>query len=232
MRRTSILRLGLVIGLLGSSLLPGCGPRSSSRPSSSSSPLASNGQSAPVAKRSGDGEATADRTRVLREPRWTDIDGRPVEFLPLEAKALLLFFSRQDCPIANAYAPRIERIYKKYQSRGIHSVLVQTDSSATLETLQQHAHEYRYTLPVVHDRSHALVDGLQATLTPQAALIDREGNTLYLGRIDDQYVALGKKRRQAEHHDLEVAIDAFLAGAPIAQPRTPGVGCVIERPSR
>ncbi len=227
MRRTSIRRRALLIGLLGSCLLPGCGPRSSS-----SSSLASNVPSASVAKRSEDGEATADRTKVLREPGWTDIEGRPVEFLPLEVKALLLVFSRQDCPIANAYAPRIERIYKKYQSHGIHCILVQTDSSATLETLQRHAREYQYTLPVVHDPSHALVDGFQATLTPQAALIDRDGTTLYLGRIDDQYVDFGKKRREPEHHDLEEAIDAFLAGAPIAQPRTPSVGCVIERPSR
>ena len=49
----------------------------------------------------------------------------------------------------------------------------------------------------------------------------------YRGRIDNQYAALGKPRRVVTVHDLRDALDAVLAGRPVANPETEAFGCFI-----
>jgi len=69
-----------------------------------------------------------------------------------------------------------------------------------------------------------------ATVTPEAAVFLAEGDDLrevYHGRIDDRYLSLVQQRPQAEHHELETAIAAALAGKPVPQPGGPPVGCSI-----
>ena len=50
----------------------------------------------------------------------------------------------------------------------------------------------------------------------------------YRGRIDNWYSELGKSRSAATTHDLADAIEATLAGRPVAEPVTKAVGCYIE----
>lgn len=214
---------GFWIGAFGSGLLwvllPGCGHKwSPANRSPSASEVPAQGLL-----------SSSDRLAYLQSFRSTDLAGNAIRLFPEGAQGLLLIFSRHDCPIANAYAPRIERLYQTYESRGIQCILVQTDKSAKFATLAAHARDYQWSLPVIHDQQHELVNWMEASVTPQAALVNRQGEIVYLGRIDDQYVDLGKKRREPSRHELNEAIEAFLAGQPIAHARTPAVGCIIER---
>ena len=45
--------------------------------------------------------------------------------------------------------------------------------------------------------------------------------------IDDRYISLGQQRPEPQHHDLEEAITAALAGKPVSPPGGPAVGCSI-----
>lgn len=53
------------------------------------------------------------------------------------------------------------------------------------------------------------------------------GKVLYLGRIDDWFGDLGKKRPAPTTHDLRDALHALLAGGEPAVARTVAVGCDI-----
>jgi hypothetical protein len=80
------------------------------------------------------------------------------------------------------------------------------------------------------DARQTLVALAHATVTPESAVFVVEGGTLrevYHGRIDDRYLDIGQERPQAQHHDLETAITAALAGKPVPQPGGPPVGCSI-----
>ncbi len=50
---------------------------------------------------------------------------------------------------------------------------------------------------------------------------------LYLGRIDNRVEDFGKTRLQATEFDLRDALEAVLAGRPVAHPRTHAIGCAI-----
>lgn len=143
------------------------------------------------------------------------------------APARVLIFVRSDCPIANRYAPELNRIAREFETRGVEFWLVYPDASETAERIMHHKLEYKLPGTPVRDPKHLLQKRAQATIAPQAAVFDRTGRLLYSGRIDDRYVAFGKARSEPTTHDLESAILATLDGKPIKEPRTKSVGCYL-----
>ncbi|MCA9149311.1 MAG: redoxin domain-containing protein [Planctomycetales bacterium] len=203
-------------------LLPLCGCRRDSTPSTPSVSLQ-------AAVPPGDASpASVSTDTAWLEQQVVDLDGTTHRLFRATDRAALLVFFLQDCPIANAYAPRIERIHQSYGPRGIRCLLVQVDARATIDQLRKHAVAYGLTMPVMHDRQHELVKLAGATVSPQAVVIDATGRVRYSGRIDDQYVELGKKRPAATRHDLTDALESVLAGREVQPPTTRAVGCYLE----
>lgn len=141
---------------------------------------------------------------------------------------VLLFFVTSDCPIANGYAPEIQRVCRDYRADGVTCSLVYEDADISDAAVRRHVAEYRYGgLRTVVDRDRAIARRSGASVTPEAVLIDGAGKIRYRGRIDDKYVDVGKPRRVVTVHDLRDAIDAVLAGRPVARPATTALGCHI-----
>ena len=82
------------------------------------------------------------------------------------AKAVALVFVLADCPIANGYAPEINRLCAAYGPRGVRFFLVQVDEDLSSRAAAEHAREYGYTCPVVLDGGRALVRRAGARLVP------------------------------------------------------------------
>jgi hypothetical protein len=93
-----------------------------------------------------------------------------------------------------------------------------------------HSEAFSYVLPLALDTARALADRAQATVTPEAAVFDREGRLRYHGRIDDRYTDFGVDRPVPTTHDLDDALAAVLDGRPVTRPHAPAVGCAIVRP--
>ena len=94
-----------------------------------------------------------------------DLSGARVA--PLEAgkaKGVVLVFITNDCPIANACAPEIERIYRAYAAKQIRFYLVYVDASLTAAAAVVHHKAYAYTCPAVLDPDHLLVKAGHAQL--------------------------------------------------------------------
>jgi hypothetical protein len=85
---------------------------------------------------------------------------------------------------------------------------------------------------LLFDASGELADALKPSHTPEAFVIDRDGEVAYRGRIDDLYADLDKRRVAATHHDLAEAIAAVVAGRPVEAARTDAVGCLFETGGR
>ena len=153
--------------------------------------------------------------------------GTPADpFQKSQGKVVVLVFVRTDCPISNRYAPAIQHISAKYESKAAFW-LVYPDKSESAEKIRQHEREYGYKLPALRDPHRALVKLAQARVTPEVAVFDASRRLTYHGRIDDLYQDFGRARHAPTTHELEDAIQAALNGyAPPAS--TPGVGCFIS----
>ncbi|NJO56764.1 MAG: redoxin family protein [Rhodospirillales bacterium] len=142
-------------------------------------------------------------------------------------KATVLIFVWHTCPVANSYAPEIERIYQEYKEKGVAVFLVHVDPTLKDEKARKHAADYQYTLPVLIDHQHALVKATGATMTPEAVVLLPDGKMIYNGRIDNRQAALGKRRPQATELDLRNTLDAILAGKKLEPRSTEVIGCYV-----
>lgn len=144
-----------------------------------------------------------------------------------DAQAVCFLFVATDCPISNVYAPEIERIAAAYAPRRVSTFLVYSDPAFSADAVERHREEYRLSVPALLDPEGRLARFCGATVTPEAAVWSHEQGLAYVGRIDDLFVDLGKKRAQAEERDLRNALEAVLAGRPPPVARTQAIGCFL-----
>jgi peroxiredoxin len=142
-------------------------------------------------------------------------------------KAVVLFFTTTDCPIANGYVPEMNRIHDAYASRGALFYAVQTDLTIPEADVARYARDFHYAYPLLLDPNQQLVRFTGASVTPQIAILSPDGKLLYLGRVDDRVADFGKQRLKPTILDLRDSLDAVLAGKPAPHATTKSVGCAI-----
>jgi len=168
-------------------------------------------------------------TRPFGQVTVFDIQGRLVNpFADPQAKAIVFFFVRNDCPISNRYAPEIQRLAARYGSEGIAFWLVYPEASTSAEEIEQHRNDFHLSLQALRDPQHALVKIARVKVTPEASVFLPDGRELYRGRIDDRYVDFGKERPAPTTHDLDEVLNSVIGGKPIADSVTRAIGCYIE----
>ena len=159
-----------------------------------------------------------------------DVDGRTQNLFQPAGRANVLVFVSSDCPVSNGYAPEIQRICDGARSQGMACSLVYEDMSIDAAAVRAHREQYRYqNIAAVIDRDRELAGRAKATVTPEAVIVGTSGVVKYRGRIDNQYIALGKARQVVSSHDLRDAIAAVANGRPVAHPETQAFGCFIPQ---
>ncbi|HTE19217.1 MAG TPA: redoxin domain-containing protein, partial [Armatimonadota bacterium] len=164
----------------------------------------------------------------VAELRLKDADGK-VRTLDefKERKALVLVFTGTRCPISNNYVEPLSTLHTRYSARGVQFLAINANPDEDSAAVATHAREYRFTFPVLKDENQALASRVGARVTPEAFVLDENRVVRYRGRIDSQYASRTQKRRHVGSRDLESALDAVLAGKPVATPVTQAFGCAI-----
>ncbi len=147
---------------------------------------------------------------------------------PVAGVLTVVLFACHDCPICTSSMPEFQRIADDYRGRGVSLSVVLEDGDLTPQGVSAWAAAYCPRLQPMLDADHARARSLQAHTTPEAVVLGRDGRVRYRGRIDDSWAAIGRPRAVPTSHDLRAALDALLAGAPVPQPTTPTVGCIID----
>lgn len=168
-------------------------------------------------------------------------DGEEIRpFRDGESRITVFLFLRADCPISNRYAPEIQRLMRKFGSRGVRFWLVYPGMDESNETIRTHLRQYQYDGEALRDPDHKLVAMTGVEMTPEVAVFTTQEETerpgsrsssrqrlQYRGRIDDRFVDFGRTRPAPTTHDLEDALNAILEGSTIENPITPAIGCFI-----
>ena len=162
--------------------------------------------------------------RLLGVP---DLGGQEVLPFDAEARAYVLLFVRPGCPVSNRAAPEVARLHEEFAGRGVAMSLVYPGSLRPDE-IRGHAEEYGYPMAPIRDPAMRLVDLAGATITPEAAIFDASRRLVYLGRIDDRYIDIGRARREPTTRDVHDALAAMLDGRPVPYASREAVGCFID----
>ena len=156
----------------------------------------------------------------------TGLDGRLInEFAAGGKKALVLVFMSVDCPIANRYAPELQKLQAEFNQ--VRFVLVYPNPDDTSEMIGKNLRDYDLKWEAWRDPRHSVVKAAKVQVTPEAAVFVPETGWIYRGRIDDRYVDFGKQRLKATQHDLRDVLAAVTAGKPVTVQLTRAIGCHI-----
>ena len=142
-------------------------------------------------------------------------------------RATVFIFTRTDCPIANRYAPEIQRLHREFGPQRVAFRLVYLDAGEPLDAIRTHLDQYGYEIQALRDPRHALVLLTGARATPEAAVFTTERRLVYRGRIDDRYVDFNRVRSSPTRHDLREVLTAIVSGRRVEPRTTDAVGCLI-----
>jgi len=155
-----------------------------------------------------------------------------------DAKVLVIIFTCNHCPTAQAYEDRIIGIVDDYKNQSVKVVAISpnsvkallleemgyTDLGDSFEEMKVRAKDKSYNFPYLYDgdtQQTSIKYG--PTATPHAFVFDKERKLRYSGRLDDS-----EKPGTANADELRTAIDAVLLGAEILRPVTKTFGCSIK----
>lgn len=154
-----------------------------------------------------------------------DVDGkeRALNSLKGENGTVLIFVAVQ-CPVSNAYNERMEKLAQDYKARGISVIGINANATEPADAVKSHAAAHRLTFPILKDPANKIADRLGAQHTPEAYFLDANSKLVYHGRIDNS-----RDESQVSSSDLRDAIEATLAGKPVAKTTASAFGCSIKR---
>jgi peroxiredoxin len=176
------------------------------------------------------GEFNSKRSPGDAAPPWSKlpgVDGQSHSFQDYgSSRLLVVVFTCNHCPVAQAYEDRLIAISRDYADRGVRLVAINCNRIAAdqLPAMQERAKAKKFDFPYLFDDSQQIGRAYGARVTPEAFIIDRERRIAYQGAIDDNW----QSADQAKKPYLRQALDSLLAGRTPEPAETKPVGCGIQ----
>jgi peroxiredoxin len=162
---------------------------------------------------------------TLEDFTLPDADGKEHSLNSLKGKSgSVLIFVATKCPVSNAYNERMEKLAQDFKVRGVNVIGINSNVAESAAAVKAHAAENKLSFPVLKDPANKIADRLGATVTPEAYFLDAGNKLIYRGRIDN-----AKDAAQVNSSELRDAIEATLAGKPVAKTTANAFGCTIKR---
>lgn len=142
-----------------------------------------------------------------------------------EKKILVLVFTCNHCPYAQALEERLVDLYERYKDQGVAVVAINSnDAESYPEDSFEEMEEKDYPFPYLYDEDQDVAREYQAQCTPDIYVYDHHLELAYHGRFDDN----GKDPFSVGKKDLEEAVLALLRGERPDPDQKPSIGCSIK----
>ncbi|MEI8341320.1 MAG: thioredoxin family protein [Verrucomicrobiota bacterium] len=168
-----------------------------------------------------------------RAPEFTlpdVVSGNPVSLRDFAGKqALLVMFICEHCPYVIHVREELARIGNDYAGKSLGMVAISANDiihypDDAPDKLKSMAVRFGFNFPLCYDESQSVARDYTAACTPDFFLFDKNYRLVYRGQLDDSRPRNGS----ANGKDLRAAIDAVLAGSPVAPGQKPSIGCNIK----
>ena len=162
-----------------------------------------------------------------------NVDGSYVSLSDYQdEKGVIVIFTCNHCPYAQAWEQRIIDIDKKFDPKGYPVVAIQPNDPKlqpqdSFENMKKRAKEKGYTFPYLIDETQEVYRTYGATRTPHVYLLENESDEFivkYIGAIDDNY----KDAEQVKDKYLASAVEALMNGKEPKPEKTKAIGCSIK----
>lgn len=139
-----------------------------------------------------------------------------------DAKAVVVCFTCNKCPVAVAYEDRFIEFAKQYGKKGVKFIAINANAQTEdLEQMQLRAEEKGFNFPYAFDESGTSARKYGARVTPHIFIVDGNGKVAYRGAFDD-------KLTEPSEAFVVDAVDALLEGKAPSKTSTRAFGCGIR----
>jgi peroxiredoxin len=155
------------------------------------------------------------------------------------AKILMVVFTCNHCPTAQAYETRLKKIVSDYKTKGVQVVAISpndaksvrldemgyTDLGDTYQDMQNRAKIAGFNFPYLYDGETEITSLKYGPIaTPHVFIFDEKRILRYSGRVDD----VEKPSGTPKNLDTRNALDNLLAGQKVAVEKTKVFGCSVK----
>lgn len=167
------------------------------------------------------------------------VDGKNYKLADFaQAEVLVVIFTCNHCPTAQAYEERIKQLAADYKDKGVALVAISSndpnavrldelgysDLSDSLEEMKIRAEQRGFKFPYLYDGGTQKVSLAYGPVsTPHVFIFDKQRKLRFVGRIDDS-----EKAERVKFRDTRNAIEALLAGREVPVEKTKTFGCSIK----
>jgi thiol-disulfide isomerase/thioredoxin len=159
-----------------------------------------------------------------------------------KAPILAIVFTCNHCPTAQLYEDRIKKLAGDYRSKGVTLVAIQpndpeavrlselgyTDVSDTLDEMVIRAKYRNFNFPYLYDgETQSVSRAYGPKATPHIFIFDKERKLRYEGHIDNS-----QRESLVKTQEARAALDAMIAGKPVAVAHTAVFGCSTKWKSK
>lgn len=141
------------------------------------------------------------------------------------AKAVVVVFTCNHCPVAQAYEDRLVALDKDYSGKGVQIVAINVSNleEDKLPAVKQRAAAKGIKFAYLYDPSQNVGRKYGAAVTPHVFLLDGKKQLAYVGPVDDS-----QDQGKVSHQYLRDAIEAVLAGKAPTMAAVKPFGCGIQ----
>ena len=174
----------------------------------------------------------------------TGVDGKTYSLASFrDARILVIVFTCNHCPTAQAYEDRIIQLTKDYSDKGVAVLAIMpndpsairldelgyTDMGDSFEEMKIRARQKHYNFPYLYDGATEETSKKYGPIaTPHAFVFDKDRKLRYSGRIDD----VEKPTKTPASMDTRNAIEALLHNKEVPVQTTKVFGCSIKWASK
>ena len=168
------------------------------------------------------------------------IDGKTYSLASFSKyKILVIIFTCNHCPTAQAYEERIIQLTKDYSTKGVAVVAVSpndpksirldelgyTDMSDTYAEMKLRAKQMKFNFPYLYDGDkQAMAKAYGPATTPHVFIFDKDRKLRFQGRIDD----VEKPTEKPTSFDTRNAIEELLLNKEVTVKTTKVFGCSVK----
>jgi peroxiredoxin len=138
-----------------------------------------------------------------------------------DAKAIVITFTCNNCPVAVAYEDRFIEFAKKTKEKGVAFLAINCNTSENLAAMKQRAEEKGFPFVYAYDETSDSGHKYGARVTPHIFVLDKDRKVAYRGSFDDKQDGPTKSY-------LADAVAAVIAGKKPELASTKAFGCGIK----
>ncbi len=160
-----------------------------------------------------------------------DTEGKTVSLSDYaDAPVLLVIFMCNHCPFVKHLADGLAKLAREYQPPGVAVVGINSNDVENYPDdapakMAEEVGQRGYTFAYLYDETQKVAKAYRAACTPDFYVFDGDRRLVYRGQMDSSRPGSGV---EVTGEDLRAALDAALAGQPVAEEQRPSIGCNIK----